>query len=569
MSEILYPLPSQRRFSVLGSYELFFIVLLSCVLMSLQLQHSLRQGTLAMPMTYDDIGYFHDALRRVDIWYNHGLPAFFSHFVQNPPHSPWSTLLCMAGIVIFGPVEWGPSVIASFFTLFVFWWIYEYWLSALPLKWMRWSIVIMVASWPMMAHAVIDLRPDIPTAFFTVTCLLMLLEQDCLRQSKTLIIAGTFFALALLCKPSFAPAIILMVGWTFLLALICLQLTHRIPAVLYIFNAQTRWSLIFFLLPVAAVAVPYYLISWRDTLEYIHWVLDHQVADKGLWQLKMSLREELAYYVTGASARFTMGIWHLFAPMILIFMGSYLVVKQGSQTRRTALHALLSFVLVYSIVTFQTMKTPFFGVFVQWMLLLGSIIVLTQWLVAIQNHPLSHMVKYGMIAFTLLVVPITFNWAWYYRTNSYASTTPELARYEHGRIEAITSLILKQSKPNLKVFVSMPGPFINPEVLDTELLRHGRSDVTITDVIYNDDKKLFENGMKNADIVIAYSKDDPEAYTWEFKEDFRQDILSYLHTHKEFNLVDTIKSPAVGKTYIFTKRDPTIASLVQQARHTG
>src|SRR5258708_1178955 len=59
-------------------------------------------GRLAQDLTYDDIGYANDAFDRLTVVARHGLIKFLSDLAQNPPHSPYSTILALCGFLVGG-----------------------------------------------------------------------------------------------------------------------------------------------------------------------------------------------------------------------------------------------------------------------------------------------------------------------------------------------------------------------------------------------------------------------------------------------------------------------------------
>src|SRR5450755_1698636 len=77
-------------------------VVISCIFVALQIQMSLRAGTLGLPPTYDDVGYFVDAARRIGEFLSGGLAEVIKGYISNPPHSPGSTFLAALGFMLFG-----------------------------------------------------------------------------------------------------------------------------------------------------------------------------------------------------------------------------------------------------------------------------------------------------------------------------------------------------------------------------------------------------------------------------------------------------------------------------------
>src|SRR4051794_20015790 len=69
------------------------------------LRFSQLSGRLAQELTYDDVVYANDALTRIVVGSEHGLFRMLATFWNDPPHSPFSTVLAMAGFIVGGVDE--------------------------------------------------------------------------------------------------------------------------------------------------------------------------------------------------------------------------------------------------------------------------------------------------------------------------------------------------------------------------------------------------------------------------------------------------------------------------------
>jgi hypothetical protein len=543
----------KEKNSTASSIEYLILALLTAVYTALQIRHSIACGMLSVPLTYDDVGYFGEALHRVQHWYDHGFRGLLTDFLRNPPHSPWSTLLCMVGIAIIGPYQWAPAVMLGVFLFFILAWIYGYWLTQLESKFLRACCILVVLSWPILTHSVIDYRPDLPTSFFTICSLFMLLEATILDNKRKLIIAGTFFALALFSKPTFAPIIIVMVGWAYLLAIVHHQYELTSDLFSWPFNRKNLMSLGYFLLPVLIITLPIYIVSWHDLLSYFQSVLGHQVTSKGLWQVQGSLLTQMNYYLFGSSGHFLMGnVWRYLSPAIIVILGAWLI-KKTPPYRALAIVATLVFAVVYGIVTLQKMKTLFFGVFVQWFLALGSLLVLIASLQMLSNKPNKRLLNIGMLFFSLVTFIATFNWEIYYRiSGGYKACPTKIARFEYHRLNKIIRFLSHYKKPT-EVFISLPGPYLNPDILEIERVKHGLENITFTQLVYEDNLASFKKYVHSADVVIAFSEKDPELFIWEYNRDYRKDIMRMICQNHALKLVEVLKRPEKGETYIFAK----------------
>jgi hypothetical protein len=89
--------------------NLILWVLLSVLFTTIQINQSLRQSQLAVPITCDDIVYFEDALARLQILYSGGPACLLLNYIESPPNSPISTLIPFIGFAIFGVKDWAPA----------------------------------------------------------------------------------------------------------------------------------------------------------------------------------------------------------------------------------------------------------------------------------------------------------------------------------------------------------------------------------------------------------------------------------------------------------------------------
>lgn len=78
---------------------LTLLALVAMVYTAMTLQFSLRYGRLALPVGYDDILYFEDALSRLTLLYTNALAA-------NLTHAPLTTAMAMFGFATFGWHDW-------------------------------------------------------------------------------------------------------------------------------------------------------------------------------------------------------------------------------------------------------------------------------------------------------------------------------------------------------------------------------------------------------------------------------------------------------------------------------
>src|SRR5262245_14571733 len=88
--------------------RLLLWAVIAAVFTAAAVQHSFSRGRLAGEIDFDDVGYFNDGLRRLDLLYDEGVVAFVENYECQPPHSPFSSLLALASFAVFGIHDWAP-----------------------------------------------------------------------------------------------------------------------------------------------------------------------------------------------------------------------------------------------------------------------------------------------------------------------------------------------------------------------------------------------------------------------------------------------------------------------------
>ena len=66
---------------------------ITAIFVAFQLTASLAAGTLSLPPTYADVGYYVDAASRVQTFWQGNALDVLRGYIANPPHAPGSTLL--------------------------------------------------------------------------------------------------------------------------------------------------------------------------------------------------------------------------------------------------------------------------------------------------------------------------------------------------------------------------------------------------------------------------------------------------------------------------------------------
>lgn len=312
------------------------------------IQWSIRFGRLAMDPVYDDVGYFLDALNRLNIFQTSGIRALCDSLVQAPPHSLYSTLAAMATFDLFGVHDWAPYI-SNGFVLFIFLLVAAYSID-LPDGITKSAIVLTLLMLQLPFQGILQFRPDFPLAVFTAVCVTLLLKEACwpspgragfYRQFGI----GLLGSCALVTKPPFSPLTIVLLVSAFGMAEIFRFALNREDRALGPFI----WRCLAFWAGVALLAGPFFYLAWREVAGYIA-ANTGTGQDASLWKASGGFIGSLTSRVRGWPAYLTYG--PLEAPLTL-WLGIGLVAQLFLRRWRSLLFSggilLLAFVSLLSI----------------------------------------------------------------------------------------------------------------------------------------------------------------------------------------------------------------------------
>jgi hypothetical protein len=261
---------------------LLFLFIASAVYTAHVVQWSLRWGRLAMDPVYDDVGYFMDALGRLDVFQRSGIRGLCDSLVEVPPHSPYSTVVATVAFDLFGVHDWAPYVLNGF-PLFIFLLLAAV-LIQTPSVTTKVSIILTLLMLQLPFQGILQFRPDFPLAVFSAAFVGLLLREAC-RESpagRTLhryLLFGLIGGLAVLVKPPFFPATLLLILIAFAVAEIDRFMLS--PNERSLIGPLRRGLLL--LLGIMLVAGPFFLLSWKGVVGYID-INTGSGAEAGMWK---------------------------------------------------------------------------------------------------------------------------------------------------------------------------------------------------------------------------------------------------------------------------------------------
>ena len=300
-------LGNRARFIITGIIALMFTLGI--------LQWSFIYGRLAIDITWDDVAYFQDAYLRIKTLYEKGFLSMLAELYNDPPHSPYSSLLAFIGFALFGPRDWVPYLM-NFITIFTFIGFLAYIMRNINFI-ISTVILILFLCVPLSFFAVHEFRPDSAVAIFT--CIFSFLAFESLLSKNNydvfrLRFAGVVFGLALLCKPSFFAHTLAI---SFVVS--CLIVVYRIIASNHLRQQVNGKDIIYmlrdFYLPGILLAFPYYALNWLQIWNYF--LINTRGKSSTIW----NFNESISYWGVLKSFTFNGPAYSMISSYLFLFSG--------------------------------------------------------------------------------------------------------------------------------------------------------------------------------------------------------------------------------------------------------
>ncbi len=303
--EVRQDLPDarQRRYTLLA--------IIAAVAVSIVYLHmSQMGGRLSRDLDYDDVRYVMDAAKRLAEGSEQGIGAFLLSFLDDPPHSPYSTLLATAGLQIGGYHEIAIYTTNSILLVLVAWFLARQF-GAAGTGVVAWIVAAFLLS-PLAYIAIHDFRPDIALGFATAAMVWWFSRGLAYGEHRAFTWAGIAFGAALLIKPAFfAHTLALALGLSGIHLLLLVS-----PGVgAQILRPQLR-DLGRFLLIGLLMALPHFAVAGGAIFTYF-WS-NTQGANSDLWSLSAVLSPG-AVALVFLKMQVTAGYQLLLAASLVIF----------------------------------------------------------------------------------------------------------------------------------------------------------------------------------------------------------------------------------------------------------
>lgn len=497
-------MPGARTPALAG--RAFVFAVLAALFVVLQMHHSLDQGPLAFPVTYDDSTYYFEGLHRLYLLYDAGIQALATDYVARAPHSTWSAAVAFVGFAMFGPVDWAPigtnaivlAVAAVGFAVAT---------RDIAIRYAL-AIFLAVLSWRYTGHLAMEARPDMVWSLAVVSFAAIASRLAVHDLSRRWLAAGALlFALALISKMTTAPV---TAAIAVTLASVILLLRRRSMARSW--GAAAR-PLLWMLGAGALIALPVYLVSARTIAAYVY---ENVFGDRaGIWELQMSLADHALYHLSGIGGAAMMSEWlYLWIATLAICIVLVWRRKEREVVRIAAPFA-AAFVMAFLAVTVPAHKSPHIGAVVPAFFLV-SWIAMAVYLVrclGVDAHGARRRAVDLIWLFPLVGIAL-FQWHATLRFGPNTPTRALEAQHHRDTVQRILADLERSGVIQSEAFVVGSAPYINAMTMRYYATQRRRPAPTFTDDLFSSDLEQLERRIATAAAVVVFSDDNQEVSRW-------------------------------------------------------
>lgn len=502
------------------------------------IQYSFRRGRLLFYPTFDDVSYLLDALRRIESVYQRSPTVFFSDWMRDPPHAPFSTMLAFLSFLLLGVHDWAPYaanvVIVLAFVIFS-----DRLMPDTPAL-CRWGAIVFVLSTPLAADAVYEFRPDVACALLTTMGIFILLDSRLAGSSKIRpALGGTFFGLALLAKPTVFPMTIAVSMW----ALGCAIARDALIGRSTFQRRAVLRSIALFVVPAIIIAGPHYLVGAKPLLEYIY---DAQYASADVWALKGVPRwQHIMFYLSGPGAQMVLRRHRFLMLVIFIAWGLHLwFARKRDEIADAIAYAAVIFV-AYLGPTLNWQKTQYLGLVFHVSLVFFSVLILHH-LVELERErgwkiPWARV----LIISTAILGMLFFQWP--------ASRSPEeIARAGDGRqiTDRILDAIVHSSGSSASTTVVTTSGYVSSSLFNYLALER-RLPLAFVGLGASGDLEQLRNAWSKGDFVVAGERDNSETDTFLRSYAIQDQVLAELRARPDFVEIAAVSTLNAKRFFVF------------------
>lgn len=502
-----------------------------------QIQSSLHSGALSLPATYDDVGYFNDALQRLDILYRNGATALFKNFWTNAPHAPLTTALAMLGFALMGRHPWAADAMNFLPLALLLRLMLGTACSTLPLS----SALPLVAAFlgfPIFGLLVLEFRPDMLCAICAIAGAILVVADPRWRAGDRFawLTSSALFVGAMLAKPTLAPVTIFVFGVAIITTIALHARTHEDTRRIIKVTLQSGGLGLI-------LVIPYYTVAFAHIYDYIQTNAFGSQAD--VWALKLSVRDHLLYYLVGPGGRTAIGsVWLVLTALLVLaalpILGSW---------RRTVVGVAIVGLAAYASVTAPSMKSPFIG------LIVPALVLAVGFAAALALFGRLQRRAAAVVAIVLLAISVA---SWRpISLHLWNSTVPPTQSQNYQRIyrETVNALTTVPELGKRRLYFPVIAQYLNQDNIEFELRRRNL-DVPTSALIYlNGDIELQRAQLALSDLVILFSDGSPLPLPWPASSKIRKEITAAVLKSGAFESIAEIDGgPSYPGKVIVMKR---------------
>lgn len=510
---------------------------LAALFTAFHIQSSLHSGALSLPVTYDDVGYFNEALARLDTLYRDGGRAFLKGFWANPPHAPLQTLLTLVGFGLLGAhhsaAAWANAISVAIVLRLILGFATRY----LTLST---SVILAAAllSFPLLGMLVIECRPDMLSALLTAGGALVIVADPRWRAGDrpAVVAAAALFVGALLAKPTVVPVTVAVYGMA-VASVLALQSTGRQDAIRIARIALVSGGI------ALLAALPYYVASARHLYEYI--MVNAFGAQAHIWAKNAGTANHATYYLTGPGGQAAIGRPWLLMTGALLLSSAPVWLRSWRVAASVAAVALMAYIGV----TVPGMKGPFIGAVVP-AFVLGIAAIAAVAILAKLPPRASLVAALVLLAFAVLTWrPVSLRLG---NTSVPAVQSIQFQRIYVQTADAVASI---PGLENRRLYFPVIAQYLNPDNLVFELRRRGLPAPAPAPILYLDaniESHLRE--LARADVVVVFSDDNTLPLPWPASVTIRKEINAAIAETGAFETVAKVDGGPYGGQVLVLKR---------------
>lgn len=509
---------------------------LAALFAAFQIQSSLHSGSLSLPATYDDIGYFNDALARLDVLYRDGGRALLKGFWTNPPHAPLQTLLALIGFGLLGPHAWAADAMNAIPLAIVLRLVLGFAGRTLPLATSA-AVAAALLGFPLLGLLILEFRPDMLCALLTATGALIVVADPRWRAGDRTALASStaLFVGALLTKPTLAPVTVAVFGVA-VIAVLFLQSKSRDDV-----KRIARMAAIYGGIA-ALVVLPYYAAVFRHLYEYI--TVNAFGSNANIWAKNSATPDPAVYYLTGPGGKVAIGTpW-------LALGGALLIAALPIWVRtRVALAVFIVVLFAYAGVTAPSMKSPFLGLIVA-ALLLGITAILAVTLLSRIPRKWAFTGALALVAFSIATWrPVSLR---LFGGAVPATQAQHFTKIYDQTADAISSI------PDLgqrRLYFPVIAQYLNPDNIEFELRRRRLPVPAMENLFFNADISAHQAAVHRADIVVLFSDDSTLPLPWPASASIRKEINAAVAASGAFETIARVNGgPYLGHVTVLRRK---------------